>query len=172
MDEKLGYRKGFPHSLLGTKVLRVKSQFVCLQECLDVYKAKDWDAKETMRELGTLSKERREQERTQKAEEEMERKKLAAEKKEELKKQKTTEKEIQAIARNAMKVKLKAKQNIWKGKCSACLERAEPYSVPATLTATVLTAWQLLPRDRFFGLCCCFYYSEVPAIEMFTSKLP
>lgn len=86
-----------------------------------MYKSKDWDAKETMKELGRLSKERREKARAQKVEDEMQRKKLAAEKREELKKQKATEKEMESIARNAMKVKLKAKQDIWKGQFSPAL---------------------------------------------------
>lgn len=90
--------------------------FVEKMECLDVYRAKDWDAKDTMQELGRLSKERREEARAQKVEEENQRRKLAAEKKEEQKKQKATEKEMESIVRNAMKVKLKAKQDVWKAK--------------------------------------------------------
>lgn len=83
-----------------------------------MYMAKDWDAKDTMQELGRLSKERREEARAQKVEEENQRRKLAAEKKEEQKKQKATEKEMESIVRNAMKVKLKAKQDVWKGQSS------------------------------------------------------
>lgn len=105
-----------------------------------MYRAKDWDAKETMQELGRLSKERREEARAQKVEEENQRRKLAAEKKEEQKKQKATEKEMESIVRNAMKVKLKAKQDVWKGQffsyqtlpsvCTVCIVRIcqAPYS--------------------------------------------
>ena len=82
---------------------------------MDIYRANDWDAKVTMIKLSAINRNRKDQGKVQKVEEEMQRKKLSMEKKEEMKKQKTTEKEMESIARNAMKLKLKAKKDSWKG---------------------------------------------------------
>ena len=79
-------------------------------EFLDIYRTNDWDAKVTMTKLSTMNRNRKDQEKVQKVEEDMQRKKLSMEKKEEMKKQKTTEKEMESIARNAMKLKLRAKK--------------------------------------------------------------
>lgn len=86
------------------------------QEFLDMYRANKWDAKLTMMQLGKLSKQRKMKQRLEKTEEELARKKELAEKKEEKRKQKTTEKELESMARAAMKEKLKAQKESWKGR--------------------------------------------------------
>ncbi|KAG0718228.1 SMARCAD1 [Chionoecetes opilio] len=92
--------------------------FVEKMELLDVYKSTDWDAKITMMQLSKTNRDRRDKEKIKRADEESQMKKLAAEKKEELKKQKSTEKEMESMARNAMKLKLKAKKDSWKAKAA------------------------------------------------------
>ncbi|XP_042229687.1 SWI/SNF-related matrix-associated actin-dependent regulator of chromatin subfamily A containing DEAD/H box 1 homolog [Homarus americanus] len=92
--------------------------FVEKMEFLDMYRDNKWDAKQTMTELGKLNKERKNQKKHQKIEEEIARKKEAAEKKEEKRKLKLAEKELESLARAAMKEKLKARKDAWKVKAT------------------------------------------------------
>ncbi|KAK8734847.1 hypothetical protein OTU49_005686 [Cherax quadricarinatus] len=85
-------------------------------EVLDVYKESKWDAQLTMAQLEKVNRIRKAEKKLQKIEEVISKKQKQAEIREEKKKQKAAEKELETMARTAMKQKLKARKAAWKVK--------------------------------------------------------
>ncbi|XP_045609642.2 SWI/SNF-related matrix-associated actin-dependent regulator of chromatin subfamily A containing DEAD/H box 1 homolog [Procambarus clarkii] len=90
--------------------------FVDKMDVLDIYRQNDWDAKLTMEQLEKTNRKNKDKHKLKKMGEEMAKKRELAEQRVEKKKQKVAEKELASMARTAMKEKLKARKQAWKGK--------------------------------------------------------